>query len=37
MDGPKGEKYLALGDVLVFSLMWPLSVIGAYVALTGEA
>ncbi len=35
--GPKGYKYLALGDVLVFSLMGPLSAVGVYFALTGEA
>ena len=34
--GPKGYKYLALGDVLVFVLMGPLSVVGTYLALTGE-
>ncbi len=34
--GPNGRKYLALGDVLVFSLMGPLSVVGVYFALTGE-
>lgn len=34
--GPKGYKYLALGDVLVFVLMGPLSVVGSYFALTGE-
>jgi 1,4-dihydroxy-2-naphthoate octaprenyltransferase len=35
--GPKGYKYLALGEVLVFVLMGPLSVVGTYLALTGEA
>ncbi|CAA9444361.1 MAG: 1,4-dihydroxy-2-naphthoate polyprenyltransferase [uncultured Rubrobacteraceae bacterium] len=34
--GPKGYKYLALGEVLVFVLMGPLSVVGTYLALTGE-
>lgn len=33
--GPKGYKYLALGDVLVFLLMGPLMVVGSYYALTG--
>lgn len=33
--GPKGYKYLALGDVLVFLLMGPLMVVGTYYALTG--
>ena len=33
--GPKGYKYLALGDVLVFLLMGPLMVIGSYYAFTG--
>lgn len=33
--GPRGYKYLALGDVLVFILMGPLSVIGTFYALTG--
>jgi 1,4-dihydroxy-2-naphthoate octaprenyltransferase len=33
--GPKGYKYLALGDVLVFVLMGPLSVVGTFYALTG--
>ena len=28
--GPKGYKYLALGDVLVFVLMGPLAVVGSY-------
>ena len=34
--GPRGYKYLALGDVLVFVLMGPLSVAGSYYALTGD-
>jgi 1,4-dihydroxy-2-naphthoate octaprenyltransferase len=34
--GPRGYKYLALGDVLVFVLMGPLSVVGSYYALTGD-
>jgi 1,4-dihydroxy-2-naphthoate octaprenyltransferase len=34
--GPKGYKYLALGDVLVFVLMGLLMVLGTYLALTGE-
>lgn len=33
--GPKGYKYLALGDVLVFLLMGPLMVVGSFYALTG--
>ncbi len=33
--GPKGYKYHALGDVLVFLLMGPLMVVGSYYALTG--
>jgi 1,4-dihydroxy-2-naphthoate octaprenyltransferase len=35
--GPKGYKYLALGDVAVFLLMGPLMVLGTYYVLTGEA
>lgn len=35
--GPRGYKYLALGDALVFVLMGPLSVIGVLYALTGTA
>lgn len=33
--GPIGYKYLALGDLMVFALMGPLMVIGAYIMLTG--
>lgn len=33
---PIGYKYFALGDVLVFTLMGPLMVIGSYLALTGS-
>ncbi len=33
--GPKGYKYLALGDVFVFLLMGPLMVVGSYYSLTG--
>jgi 1,4-dihydroxy-2-naphthoate octaprenyltransferase len=33
---PIGYKYIALGDLLVFSLMGPLMVIGSYLALTGD-
>lgn len=33
--GPKGYEYPALGGVLVFLLMGPLSVMGTYLALTG--
>jgi 1,4-dihydroxy-2-naphthoate octaprenyltransferase len=33
---PVGYKYLALGDALVFTLMGPLMVIGAYFVLTGS-
>ncbi len=34
--GPRGYKYVALGDVFVFLLMGPLMVLGGYVALTGR-
>jgi 1,4-dihydroxy-2-naphthoate octaprenyltransferase len=34
--GPRGYKYVALGDLLVFVLMGPLMVVGAHVALTGR-
>jgi 1,4-dihydroxy-2-naphthoate octaprenyltransferase len=34
--GPKGYKYLALGDVFVFVLMGPLMVFGSYFALTAN-
>lgn len=34
--GPFGYKYLGLGDLLVFLLMGPLMVFGAYFALTGD-
>lgn len=34
--GPRGYKYVALGDLLVFLLMGPLMVVGAHVALTGR-
>ncbi|HTY44694.1 MAG TPA: 1,4-dihydroxy-2-naphthoate octaprenyltransferase [Patescibacteria group bacterium] len=33
--GPVGYKYLGLGDIMVFLLMGPLMVAGAYYALTG--
>ena len=33
---PFGYKYIALGDLMVFVLMGPLLVIGAYFALTGD-
>ncbi len=33
---PFGYKYVALGDILVFTLMGPLMVIGSYFALTGS-
>lgn len=33
---PKGYKYFALGDIMVFLLMGPLMVIGSYYALTGH-
>ncbi len=33
--GPRGYKYLALGDILVFLLMGPVMVIGSYFTLTG--
>lgn len=35
--GPKGYKYLALGDVAVFLLMGPVMVMGTFYALTGDA
>ena len=34
--GPRGYKYLAMGDVGVFLLMGPMMVQGAHLALTGE-
>ena len=34
--GPKGYKYLALGDIAVFFLMGPLMVIGTSYVITGE-
>jgi 1,4-dihydroxy-2-naphthoate octaprenyltransferase len=34
--GPRGYKYLALGDIAVFLLMGPLMVIGTYFVLTGS-
>ncbi len=34
--GPKGYKYVALGDPLVGLLMGPLMVLGSYFVLTGE-
>lgn len=34
--GPKGYKYLGLGEVLVFVLMGPLMVIGTYFVLTAN-
>ncbi len=33
--GPAGYKYIGLGDIMVFLLMGPLMVTGAYYALTG--
>jgi len=33
---PVGYKYLALGDILVFTLMGPLMVVGSYYVMTGS-
>jgi 1,4-dihydroxy-2-naphthoate octaprenyltransferase len=34
--GPRGSKYLGLGDVAVFALMGPLMVAGAHLGVTGH-